>query len=89
MSKKEAVKSALDDLSKDIATKAAHKDTPFSERLDAFKNLTAYYALLLKHKGKDDSDPDEPGFGQFGQAFDADEEPANGQTSVRSRRGHA
>lgn len=52
---------SFDKIAKQIADKAAHKDTPFAEIIEAFKVMTAYYALLLKHKGKPSED-DSAGF---------------------------
>lgn len=40
-----------------IADKASHEDTPFAEVIDAFKAMTAYYALVLKKKGGDNGEP--------------------------------
>ena len=51
---------SLDNLAKHVSERAAHKDTPFSETLDAFKALTAYYALLLKNKGDSEDAPGVP-----------------------------
>lgn len=47
---------SFDKIAKQIADKAAHKDTPFAEIIEAFKVMTAYYALLLKHKAKSPDD---------------------------------
>ena len=54
-------KDSFDKIAKIMADKATEKDTPFAEITDAFKAMTAYYALLLKHKGKT-SDDDADGF---------------------------
>ena len=43
---------SLDQLAKAISDKAQEDATEFKDKLDAFKFLTAYYALLLKHVGK-------------------------------------
>ena len=57
-----SIRTSLDKLVKDIADKAAQKDTPFTETLDAFKALHAYYALLLKNKGDPADDAAGSGF---------------------------
>lgn len=68
-----------------IANKAVEADTSFSERLDAFKALTAYYGHRLKRKDKDLSDEDdEPGIGDMARDIaEASQEHGNGR--VRSR----
>lgn len=70
-------------LAKSIVQKAILGDTPFDESVDAFKALTTYYALRLKHKQGDD-DEDDSEF-SFGKTSFADEEKPNGGQSVRSR----
>ena len=71
-----------------IADKAVNKDTPFAESLDAFKSLTAYYALLLKNKTAPEDDPDAANFDNFGKRFGATaEENEHGGTEARVR-GH-
>ena len=53
------INEVLDDLAHDVAKKAQHTDTPFEEKLDAFKALTAYAALRHKMRQKgDDLDQD-------------------------------
>lgn len=79
-----------DDFEKELLTlvrhvvkKATQDATPFTESVDAFKQLTAYYALRLKHRTGEDDDTDS-GF-SFDQAgLDTTEKPNGGQ-SVRSR----
>jgi hypothetical protein len=85
------LKADLDKLAGSIANKATDKDTPFAERLDAFKALSAYYGLLLKTRSKSDEDSDEPNFADFTSALaDPAEEPSNGRAApIRSRRRHA
>lgn len=70
-------------LARTIVQKATLNDTPFDESVDAFKALTTYYALRLKHKTGDD-DPDPNGF-NFGNTGFADTEQPNGGPAVRSR----
>lgn len=86
-----SLKTDLDKLAASITTAATDKDTPFAERLDAFKALTAYYALLEKHKAKNEDDSDGPSFLDFQSAVadTADEEQDNGRAPIRGRRRHA
>lgn len=49
---------SFDKMAAIIADKATQKDTPFAEITEAFKVMTAYYALTLKHK---DAPPDDGG----------------------------
>lgn len=70
-------------LAKSIVQKAVLDATPFDERVDAFKALTAYYALRLKHKTGDDDEPD-GGFSFDNAGFAGTEQPNGGQ-AVRSR----
>lgn len=72
-------------LAKHITNEATKGDTPLSEATDAFKALTTYYGLLLKHREKLDPDDDEPGFADFTKGIEAAAEKANGR--VRSRPG--
>lgn len=70
-------------LAKTIVQKATLDATPFDESVDAFKALTTYYALRLKHKtGEEDADESAFSFGNTG--FAGAEQPNGGQT-VRSR----
>lgn len=55
-------KASFDKIAEIMAEKAADKDTPFAEITDAFKAMTAYYALLLKHKAKSGDDDSDDGF---------------------------
>lgn len=72
-------------LAKSIVQKATLDATPFDESVDAFKALTAYYALRLKHKQGDTDD------GEGGFSFDTPIEAPPGQEhqndgqAVRSR----
>lgn len=70
-------------LAKSIVQKAVLDTTPFDESVDAFKALTAYYALRLKHKTADDEDSD-GGFSFDNAGFAGAEQPNGGQ-AVRSR----
>ena len=54
------INDVLDEFAHDVAKTAKHADTPFEEKLDAFKALTAYAALRLKMRLKGE-DPDEDG----------------------------
>ena len=76
------IRTKLDNLAKSIAAKADDDDTPFVDRVDAFKALHAYYVTLLKHKeGDDDGDT---GF-NFNNGIHT-EETDGGTTGVRRRR---
>ena len=77
------LKSTLDKLAKTLSDKAAEKNTPLQESIDAFKALTAYYAAQQKHAKKPSDDDDEPG----GFNFSGSDEVVNGgNTQVRARR---
>ena len=54
------INEVLDEFAHDVVTTAKFKDTPFEEKLDAFKALTAYAALRHKMRLKGD-DIDEDG----------------------------
>ena len=66
-----------------IAKKAVEGDTPFSERLDAFKALTAYYGHRLKRKEPPADEDGEPGIGDMARDIAAASENGNGR--VRGR----
>jgi len=68
-------------LAKAIVQKATQENTPFEESVDAFKALTAYYALRLKHK----PDEDEPDDGFSFASSRPGEEHENGGAPVRTR----
>ena len=51
---------SFDKMAKIMAEKATKDTTPFAEITEAFKVMTAYYALTLKHK--DASTADDGGF---------------------------
>ena len=77
------LKSTLDKLAKTLSDKAAEKNTPLQESIDAFKALTAYYAAQQKNrKNRDDDEPDSEGFSFAG----SDEVVNGGNTQVRARR---
>ena len=75
-------KKNFDKVAKNIADKAANKDTPFAEVIDAFKAMTAYYALQLKHK--DAPDEDTSGF-DFANGIGAEQEHDDGRAVSRRR----
>ena len=57
------LKITLDAFGEEIAKAARTEATPLDQKLDAFKALTAYYALLLKRrKDGEEADEDEPSF---------------------------
>lgn len=75
-------------LAKSIVQKAGLDATPLDERVDAFKALTAYYALRLKHKDGDDEET--AGFSFADASFASAEQPNGGQAfRSRSRRNTA
>ena len=78
-------------LAKHIADKAMKEATSFTESLEAFKQLTLYYGLLLKNKGKDETDDDTPTFANFSSRLEIAQESANGRPAkqVSSRRERA
>ena len=81
-----SLQQTLDKLAKTLSDKAAQKDTPLQESIDAFKALTAYYAAQQKRRGKqDDEEPDSEGF-----SFAGSDEVVNGESrqhpQVRARR---
>ena len=43
-------RTSFDKMAEIMANKATQPDTPFAEITEAFKVMTAYYALTLKHK---------------------------------------
>lgn len=65
--------SDLDKLAAEVAKAAQLAATPFADRLDALKVLTAFYSARKKHAK--DSDDDEGGF-----SFDKVTEEKNGGT---------
>lgn len=78
-------KARLDAVARKLANKAIQKDTPYSESIDAFKELRSYYALTMKA-----APPDEPegnSFGGFQRAVQEATERKNGGREIRNRRG--
>ena len=56
----------MDNLAASLAKDANMAEKNFGDRLDAFKTLMPYYALLFKNKAKDsDNDEDLPNFDNF------------------------
>jgi hypothetical protein len=55
----------MDILAAQLAKDANAAEKAFGDRLDAFKALMPYYALLLKNKGKDTDEDDLPDFNKF------------------------
>jgi hypothetical protein len=55
----------MDKLAAQLAADANMAEKNFGDRLDAFKVLMPYYALLKKNAGKDDPDDDTPNFDNF------------------------
>ena len=78
----------MDKLAAQLAKDANMAEKNFGDRLDAFKVLMPYYALLLKNKGKDDPDENDlPNFDNFTASIHSTEN-ADGEREpgVRDRR---
>lgn len=63
----------MDKLAAQLAKDANMAEKAFGDRLDAFKALLPYYAVLLKNKGKDEPDDDLPNFDNFTSQIHASE----------------
>lgn len=62
----------MDALAAQLAKDANMAEKNFGDRLDAFKVLMPYYALLKKNAGKeDDNDEDLPNFDNFNSKIHA------------------
>lgn len=62
----------MDKLAAQLAKDANMAEKNFGDRLDAFKALMPYYALLKKNAGKnDDTDDDQPNFDNFNSKIHA------------------
>jgi len=72
------LKTELDKLAKVLVDQTAQKDTPFTDILNAFKELRAYYAMELKRNPP--SDDDEPG------GFSFDNGVGEGNGGIQRRR---
>jgi hypothetical protein len=81
------LRSELDKLATEIAKNASLDATSLTEKVDAIKALTPYYALTQKLKGKsEDDDEDGNTFEAFSDEIANAQEPRNGRTkAVRSR----
>lgn len=55
----------MDKLAAQLALDANMAEKNFGDRLDAFKVLMPYYALLMKNKPPEDEDDDLPNFDNF------------------------
>ena len=55
----------MDKLAAQLAKDANMAEKAFGDRLDAFKALMPYYALLLKNKATDEPGDDLPNFDNF------------------------
>ncbi len=51
-------RTSFDKMAEIMANKATQPDTPFAEITEAFKVMTSYYALTLKHKTSAPDDGD-------------------------------
>jgi len=70
----------LDQLAETLSKKAAEKTTPLQESIDAFKALTAYFAVQQK-RGKRQPEDDEP---TGGFSFADSTEVVNGEPRQRA-----
>ena len=61
----------MDKLAAQLAADANAAEKAFGDRLDAFKALMPYYALLKKTKSKDEPDDDLPNFDNFSNKIHA------------------
>lgn len=75
----------LDKLATHIAKEATKADS-LQESTDALKALTAYYAVLVKGKGKGDDADDTTNFGAFSSSINGAEENPNGRQQAPGRR---
>lgn len=76
----------MDKLAAALAKDANLAEKNFGDRLDAFKALMPYYALLLKNKGKNDPD-DENNFGAFAdQILTAENQDGANEPGLRGSR---
>lgn len=76
-------KDKLDKLAEHLADKAIQGTTPYAESIDAFKELRAYYATIMKET-KPEEPNDNKSFGDFQRKVQQASEHNNGK--VRSRR---
>lgn len=79
----------IEKLVAEVAKKAVSSETSLSDKLDALKLLTPYYAVLKKAKGKsdDDSSQDGPSMGDMRNSLRViEQEPDDGGIETSSRR---
>ena len=76
---------SLAKLARHVAEKATHKNTPFSETLDAFGKLTTYYSALKKTKAPSEEASDGADFLSFQSALEGND----GSAEIRSDPGRA
>ena len=74
---------SLAKLARHIASKATQENTSFSESVDAFKALIAYFSALKKNKTPAEDTPGEPDFMSFQSAL----EENSGEIRSRAGRG--
>ena len=75
-------RTSFDKMAEIMANKATQPDTPFAEITEAFKVMTAYYALTLKHKTAG-SDDDGTGF-DFANGIEHEDLNGSGLSGRRS-----
>lgn len=75
----------------DLREKARQPNTPLEESINAFKALTAFYAILWKHKPSSSDEEDTTTFDDLQNEVNevVQQEAANGRTAqaVRNRSG--
>lgn len=78
------IKSELQNLAKTIAVRAAEKETPFIEAVEALKVLVGLYATVLKDKGKSEEPSD--GFTMADAQATIEDNGHGSEAAVRSDR---
>lgn len=78
----------IDQLAQRIATDALKEEVSLADRVDALKQLTAYYAASLKDKNRQsDEEPDEATMGSIQDRLKLVEGGSDAGTQVRNRQG--
>jgi hypothetical protein len=85
--------SDIERLAKAVAKEALKPDTDLPSRLEALKILAPIYVVLMKRKGAEDAETDEPSMGDIQSRLRVVEEADDGRTEggravpTRKRRG--